>query len=98
MLATTVPDPVMPVRGRVYEAPDPLTFATSTPVAVLPVNETSAGANPVTASLKVTSNTIGDAFVGSGWVAAWLIVTPGFWTSYAPMSAWPNARTNGAPR
>ena len=39
--------------------------------------------NPVTGRSNTTSNTIGLVFVGSAWVAPWLIVTVGGESSFA---------------
>ena len=43
----------------------------------VPLSVTSPVAKPVTGSLKTTVKWIGEAFVGSAWPAAWLIVTVG---------------------
>ena len=59
----------------------PLTVPTRVPPAVLPVNETSPVAKPVTASLKTTVKLMGLALVGSAWPPAWLMVTVGAVTS-----------------
>ncbi len=62
----------------------PVTVPTRGPPAV-PPNVTSPVVNPVAASLKVTVKLIGLALVGSGWAAAWLIVTVGLMTSQVTM-------------
>src|SRR5918992_1006073 len=54
----------------------PLTLAVFVPPAVPPI-VTSVPAKPLTGSLKTTVKLIGEALVGSAWVAAWLIVTVG---------------------
>ncbi len=53
-----------------------MTVPTFSPPAV-PPKVTSPVAKPVTASLNTTVKLIGLVFVGSGWAAAWLIVTVG---------------------
>jgi hypothetical protein len=75
--ATTVPAVVMPDTVTVYTDGPPLTAAVSVPPAVLPVKRMSPPARPVTGSLKVAVNVIGDVLVGSACPAAWLIVTVG---------------------
>src|ERR671914_443932 len=54
----------------------PLTLAVFVPPAVPPI-VTSAPVKPLTGSLNTTVKLIGEALVGSAWVAAWLIVTVG---------------------
>ena len=55
--------------------PLPVTAAVVAPA--VPLEGDVAAAKPVTGSLKTTVKLIGDAFVGSAWPAAWLIVTVG---------------------
>src|SRR5262245_26199186 len=80
ILATTFPLPVMTETETVKVALGPtlgVTVATSVPPTVLPVKLMSLGAKPVTGSLKTTVKRMGPTLVGSGWAAAWLMVTVG---------------------
>src|SRR5688500_8156600 len=72
--AVTVPSWVMPETDTVYVVPDPATTAVVAPAE--PLSATSPVAKSATLSLNTTSNTIGDAVVGST-APAWLIVTVG---------------------
>ena len=54
-----------------------MTVPTWAPPAVLPVNDTSPVAKPVTASLKMTVKLIGLRVGRVGLAAAWLMVTVG---------------------
>ncbi len=55
----------------------PLPVTTLVVAPAVPLSVTSAGAKPVTDSLKTTVKLIGVALVGSFCVPAWLIVTVG---------------------
>ena len=64
MLATTVPEPVMPLTDTVYLTGPPVTIAVSVPGAVLLLRSTSDPSKSVTASLNTTSKSMGLALVG----------------------------------
>src|SRR5687767_3686504 len=65
MEATTVPVPVMPLTMTVRLEPGPRSIcALRAPPTVDPANETSLASKPVTGSLKVTVNSIGEPEVG----------------------------------
>src|SRR5438034_797034 len=74
-LARTVPFVVIPLTATLYVAPLPVTIAVVAPA--VPPSVTSPVAKSLTGSLKTTVKLIGDAFVGSTWLAAWLIATVG---------------------
>src|SRR5436190_1997781 len=74
-LVITVPLVVIPLAATLCVAPLPVTIAVVAPA--VPPSVTSPVAKSLTGSLNTTSNTIGDALVGSACVSAWLIVTVG---------------------
>ena len=66
----------MPETATLYVVPLPVTTAVVAPA--VPLKVTSPVAKPVTTWSKTTVKLIGEAEVGSGCAAAWLIVTSGF--------------------
>src|ERR1051326_738360 len=83
MLAVTVPS-VMPLTATLYVVGPPVTTTVLVPPAVPPI-VTSLLVKPVTGSLNTAVKLMGDAFVGSFWPAAWLIVTVGGVVSYVTL-------------
>ncbi len=80
IVATTVPDVVMPVTLTVNVVGPPLTVPVFAPPEV-PPTVTSPVMKPVTGSLNTTVKRMGVLFVGSAWPTAWSIVTVGGVTS-----------------
>src|SRR5882672_2641918 len=73
IVAITVPS-VMPLTATVYVVGPPVTVTVLVPPAV-PAIVTSALVKSLTALLRTAVTLIGAVLVGSGWPAAWLIVT-----------------------